>query len=229
MSVNPPFFLWCFVFLCKGSVLFFWIKNYLNECGETSPYLNWSWKFPEFSWPIDSNPMPYTDHSRSCEWFYISCYERMYTLGKTFPYHTYPLINKQKEYNNRIWSLVWHVYKYTLKLFCSQCILLYSSDLISINSRNYVTLYTFSYPSWYSPLFSCSYSRKPLVLFFEIFLGDENCSCWRAEYFFRAFFPMDSDRWDDYSLSIFTSLWRYWVVGEHPHDISPYSSFFLRL
>gem|GEM_PF-3856578 len=78
--------------------------------------------------------MKYTKKSRASESAYISCRERANSFYKTLPQELYPLREKEDGHNNCIWTLISHVYKYTLKLFGSQYISLYSSCLLSINS-----------------------------------------------------------------------------------------------
>lgn len=113
-----------------------------------------------------------------------------------------------------VFGRLFHIFhKYTLKLFGSQCIPLYSSTLISINSPIYVTLYSFSLSSRDSSFSPSSHFHEYLVLFFQVFLGYENSHSGYREYLCGTFFPLDTDRWDDSFGSFFSLVRRYRVVG----------------
>lgn len=91
--------------------------------------------------------------------------EESHAIVPSYSRHT-PCQSKRKSIM-RVFGRLFHIFhKYTLKLFGSQCIPLYSFDLISINSPIYVTLYSFSFSSVNSSFPTYSPPGKCVVLFF---------------------------------------------------------------
>lgn len=80
--------------------------------------------------------------------------------------------------------------------------------------RNYVSLQTIPYTSWYSPLSPCENSWEYLVLFYEIILGTQGSNSWYYLYYTWSFFTLDWNRNYHYDRRIFSALLRYWMVGE---------------